>query len=57
MLDERYPAALKVRLVRDNLNTHDLASLNETFPPAEARRLAERREIHHTPIYGSWLNI
>jgi hypothetical protein len=57
MLDERYPAAIKVRLVMDNLNTHDLASLYETFPPAEARRLAERLEIHHTPKHGSWLNI
>ena len=34
MLDERYPAALKVRLVMDNLNTHGLASLYETFPPS-----------------------
>ena len=57
MLDERYPTATKVRLVMDNLNTHDLASLYETFPPAEARRLAERLEIHYTPKHGSWLNI
>lgn len=57
MLDERYPKARKVRLVMDNLNTHDLASLYETFPPAEARRLAERLEIHYTPKHGSWLNI
>ena len=57
MLDERYPKAHKVRLVMDNLNTHDLASLYETFPPAEARRLAERLEIHYTPKHGSWLNI
>ncbi len=57
MLDERYPEAIKVRLVMDNLNTHDIASLYDTFPPAEARRLAERLEIHHTPKHGSWLNI
>ncbi len=57
MLDERYPTAIKVRLVMDNLNTHDIASLYETFPPAEARRLAERIEIHYTPKHGSWLNI
>ena len=66
MLDERYPQALKVRLVMDNLNTHSIASLYETFAPAEARRLAERLEIHHTPKHGSpstssgpkgWLNI
>ena len=57
MLDERYPDAIKVRLVMDNLNTHDTASLYETFPPTEARRLAERLEIHYTPKHGSWLNI
>jgi hypothetical protein len=26
------------------------------FPPEEARRLAGRLEIHHTPKHGSWLN-
>lgn len=57
MLDERCPAAIKVRLVMDNLNTHGLASLYETFAPQEARRLAERLEIHYTPKHGSWLNI
>ena len=57
MLDERYPKAIKLRLVMDNLNTHDLASLYETFAPAEARRLAQRLEIHYTPKHGSWLNI
>jgi hypothetical protein len=41
----------------DNLNTHGIASLYETFPPTEALRLANRLEIHHTPKHGSWLNI
>lgn len=57
MLDERYPGAIKVRLVMDNLNTHRVASLYETFPAHEARRLAERLEIHYTPKHGSWLNM
>lgn len=57
MLDERYPEAIKVHLVMDNLNTHDIASLYRTFSPAEALRLAGRLEIHHTPKHGSWLNI
>jgi len=57
MLVERYPNALKVRLVMDNFNTHEVASLYETFAPAEARRLAERLETHYTPKHGSWLNI
>jgi hypothetical protein len=41
----------------DNLNTHSIASLYDTFEPAEAWRLAERLEIHHTPKHGSWLNM
>jgi len=57
MLDERYPNAVRVRLVLDNLNTHGLASLYETFEPQEARRLAERIEFHYTPKHGSWLNM
>jgi len=57
MLDERYPDAIKVRLVMDNLNTHNIASLYETFEPMEARRLAERLDIHYTPKHGSWLNM
>jgi hypothetical protein len=57
MLDERYPDATKVRLVMDNLNTHNIASLYETFAPKEARRLAERLDIHYTPKHGSWLNM
>jgi hypothetical protein len=57
MLEERYPQALKVRLVMDNLNTHSAASLYEAFEPEVARRLARRLEIHYTPKHGSWLNV
>lgn len=57
MLDDRYSEAEKVVLVMDNLNTHSIASLYTAFPPEEARRLAERLEIHFTPKHGSWLNI
>ncbi len=41
----------------DNLNTHNIASLYETFEPEVALRLAKRQEIHHTPKHGSWLDI
>jgi DDE superfamily endonuclease len=44
-------------LVQDNLNTHTPASLYEAFPPAEAKRLADRLELHATPKHGSWLNM
>jgi len=57
MLDDRYPDAIKVRLVMDNLNTHNMASLYEAFEPQEARRLANRLDIHYTPKHGSWLNM
>ncbi len=57
MIDVRYPDAEKVVLVMDNLNTHNIASLYTAFPPNEARRLADRLEIHYTPKHGSWLNI
>ena len=44
-------------LVMDQLNTHSPASLYEAFPPAEAKRLADKLEIHYTPKHGSWLNL
>ncbi|MBL4847830.1 MAG: transposase, partial [Planctomycetes bacterium] len=43
--------------VRRTLNVHCIGSLYEAFPPAEARRLAKRLEIHYTPKHGSWLNV
>jgi hypothetical protein len=52
--DEIYPDAEYIRLVQDNLNTHTLASLYEVYPPAEARRIASRFEVHYTPKHGSW---
>ena len=57
LCDELHPAAEKIVLVMDQLNTHGPASLYAAFPPAEARRLAERLEIHHTSKHGSWLNM
>jgi hypothetical protein len=57
LVEELHAEADKVVLVMDNLNTHKLASLYEAFPPEQARRIAERLEIHHTPKHGSWLNV
>src|SRR5258708_20735106 len=57
LVDEVYPQAEYIRLVQDNLNTHTPASLYETFPPAEARRILQRVEFHYTPKHGSWLNM
>jgi DDE superfamily endonuclease len=57
LVEDVHPDAEKVVLVMDNLNTHKAASLYEAFPPGQARRIAERLEIHHTPKHGSWLNV
>ena len=57
LVDEAYPDAPVVRVVLDNLNTHRMASLYETFPAAEARRIVKRLEFHHTPKHASWLNM
>jgi hypothetical protein len=57
LVDVHYPDAETIVLVLDNLNTHTPASLYEAFPPAEAKRLADKLELHHTPKHGSWLNM
>ena len=57
LVDVHYPEAEKIVLVQDNLNTHTPASLYAAFPPAEAKRLADKLELHFTPKHGSWLNM
>ena len=57
LVDVHYPDAERIVLVMDNLNTHTPASFYETFPADEAKRLADRLEIHYTPKHGSWLNM
>jgi transposase len=57
LLTKQYPDAEKVVLVMDNLNTHTIASLYETFPASKALEMAKRLEVHFTPKHGSWLNM
>ena len=57
LVDEDYADKERIVLVMDNLNTHHPSSLYEAFEPVEARRIAERLEIHYTPKHGSWLNM
>jgi hypothetical protein len=57
LVDIRYPEAERIVLILDNLNTHTPGALYDVFAPAEAKRLADKLEIHHTPKHGSWLNI
>lgn len=55
--NEQYKDAEKIIFVMDNLNTHHKFSLYETFEPSEAKRIADRFDIHYTPKHGSWLNM
>lgn len=57
LVDDDYPNAEKIVLVMDNLNTHVISSLYETFLPEEAFRIAQKLEIHYTPKHGSWLDM
>ena len=57
LVDVSYPDRNKIILVMDNLNTYALSSLYKAFPAPEARRIAQKLEIHYTPKHGSWLDI
>lgn len=57
LVDQDFPQAKKIVLVTDNLNTHTMWSLYETFPPEEAARIVDKLEWHYTPEHGSWLNM
>jgi DDE superfamily endonuclease len=57
VVDVHSPDAARIVLVLDQLNTHSPASLYEAFPPADAKRLADKLEMHDTPKHGSWLNM
>ncbi len=57
LVEVYYSHCEKIVLVMDNLNIHSIASLYKAFDPAIARQIAQRLEIHHTPIHASWLNM
>jgi hypothetical protein len=56
-LAARYPDAIKIRLVQDNLNTHNASSFYEHLGAEEAFALAQRFEFIYTPKSASWLNM
>ena len=56
-LAARYPEAKKIRLVQDNLNTHNISSFYEYLAPHAAFALAQRFEFYHTPKSASRLNM
>lgn len=57
LVDVHFPDADLIRVIMDQLNTHTLSVLYEVFDPSEARRIARKLEVHHTPKHGSWLNM
>jgi len=57
LVDERYPDAESLCVILDNLNTHNKSSLYEAFAPLEAKRIADKLDLHYTPKHGSWLNM
>ena len=52
-----YPAAQRITLVMDNLNTHTPAALYEAFAPQKAKALRDQFEFIYTPKHGSWLSM
>lgn len=56
LVDDYRPEADCIRLVIDNLNTHNPAALYEAFEPQEANRILKKLEFHYTPKHASWLN-
>jgi transposase len=57
LADIHYPSADLIRVVMDNLSTHNQGALYETFPAPEAHRILQRLEFHYTPKHASWLNM
>ena len=56
-LIKKYPRAKIIRLIVDNLNTHNISSFYETFEKYEANKIAKKIEFHYTPAHASWLNV
>ena len=57
LVDVYFPEATRIRVIQDNLNTHNPAFLYQVFEPAEAKRILDKLEFHFTPKHGSWLNM
>ena len=57
LVDLHFPEATRIRLIQDNLNTHNPVFLYQVFEPAEAKRILDKLEFHFTPKHGSWLNM
>ena len=56
-LAAQYADATRIRLVLDNLTTHNASSFYENLPAKEAFALSQRFEFIYTPKSASWLNM
>ena len=52
-----YPQAAQIRLVQDNLNTHDASAFYENMEAQKAFELSQRFDFYYTPKSASWLNM
>lgn len=52
-----YPHAEKIRVVLDNLNTHNTSSFYETFSAEEAVALSHKCEFYDPPKSARWLKM
>jgi transposase len=57
LAEVHYPGAERIRVVLDNLSTHSVGALYQTFPADEARQVLRRLEFHYVPKHASWMNM
>ena len=56
LVDGKYSDVEVIRLVMDNLNTHNEKAFYRAFSRDEAERILDQIEFHYTPKHASWLN-
>ena len=57
LIASQYPQAIKIRVVQDNLNTHNFSSFYKHYKAKKAFELMQRFEFYYTPLSASWLNM
>jgi recombinational DNA repair ATPase RecF len=56
-LADSQPQAKTIRIIEDNLNTHEDGSFYTRFHREQAQRLSQKIMHIYTPKHASWLNI
>ncbi|EQD58873.1 transposase [mine drainage metagenome] len=57
LVDVQYTDVIVIRVVLDNLNTHNESSFFENLGKKEAHRILRKLEFHYVPKHASWLNV